>query len=98
MSYFVDQDTVLAIDTFADTNDGAEYVYKMKDYSNGYVRTGRLYVVHDGSDAEVSDQSTNTMGGETTPPSFTASVSGSTVTLYCTNGDGYDFEATRNLL
>lgn len=98
VSVFIDTDAALSIDTFAATNDGAEYSYKMKDSTNGYIRTGRLYIVHNGSDAHVSDVSTITMGGETSIPDFTANVSGGTVTLYCTNGSNYDFTATRNLL
>ncbi len=98
VSASIPRDPASAVDTFSDSDDGAEYVYKLKDSTNGYVRAGRLIVAHDGTDAHVMDQSTITMGGETTLPSFSATVSGGTVTVFCTNGNGYTFTANKSIL
>lgn len=98
ISTFVDTDVAEAITSFADSFDSAEFVYKLKDSTNGYIRSGRLYVTHDGTDANVSDVSTKPLGGDTTLPSFSATVTGGTVTVFASDADGYTFTATATYL
>ncbi len=86
-------DSTTNVDTFAITTyKGAIYDYVLYDVGVG-ARTGQFMVIQDNSNIDFTDNSTPTIGPETTIPTITATVSGSNVEVKVTNGNGYTFKA-----
>ena len=73
-----------AVDSYA----AATVHYSLKDNS-GNMRMGQLMVIGNGSNAELTDISTNSLGSETDEPIFTAGYNGASLEVRVTDGSGY---------
>jgi|13_taG_2_1085334.scaffolds.fasta_scaffold01393_9 hypothetical protein len=88
----VTTDAQTNLDTFEVADyQSAIYSYSLKGTES---RAGQVMVDYDGVSAvEITDISTNPIGTDSNPPSFTAAVSGTELILRVVNGNGYIFKA-----
>lgn len=88
----VTTDAQTNLDTFLVADyQSAIYSYSLKGSES---RAGQVMIDYDGvSSVEITDISTNPIGTDSNPPSFTVEISGTELILRVVNGNGYIFKA-----
>lgn len=70
--------------------------YSLSDGTN--MRMGTLMAITDGSTVELTDISTNQIGGDADEPVFSATTTGSNLAIKVTDGNGYTVKSTYRLI
>ncbi len=89
----ITSDAIFTVDTFTTSSyNGVIYDYILINTGVG-CRTGQFFTTQDSGDIDYTDTSTKDIGGDSSIPSISATISGSNVNVQVASGSGYTFKS-----
>lgn len=89
----ITSDAIFTVDTFTTSSyNGVVYDYVLIDAGVG-CRTGQFLITQDNGNINYTDTSTKAIGGDSSIPSISATISGGNVNIQVISGSGYTFKS-----